>query len=111
MQIKTLHVDFGGKQSLSGAIEIENEHVESLREIQKASLKPIDSLNQLESVDDEVIAYAIQQFKDENYQEQTKFKDGESSSIISVFLNKEFYKNFELHHEVRVVHTVTVIEE
>lgn len=111
MQIKTLHVDFEGKKSLKGAVKIENEHVDSLKEIQQAALKPVESLNQLESVDDEVISYAIQQFKDDSYQEQTKFEDSESSSIISVFLNEEFYKNFELHRENRVVHTVNVIEE
>ena len=109
MQVKTLHVDFTGTKSLSCAIEIENEHVETLREMQKA-VKPIDSLNELESVDDDVIGYAIQQFKDEEVQMLSHVIQNANTSTISVFLNKEFYKNFELHAEVQVVHSVSVVE-
>lgn len=107
MQVKTLHVDFMGTKTLSCAIEIENEHVETLRELQKA-VKPIESLSELESVDDEVIAYAIQQFKDEEAQKLNHVIQNANTSTISIFLNKEFYKDFELHAEVQVVHTATV---
>lgn len=106
MQIKTLHVDFTGAKSLSCAIEIENEHVETLRELQKA-VKPIESLNELESVDDDVIAYAIQQFKDEEAHKLNHVIQNANTSTISVFLNTKFYKDFELHAEVQVVHSVS----
>lgn len=107
MQVKTLHVDFTGAKSLKDAIKIENEHVETLIELQKA-VKPIQTLNELESVDDDVIAYAIQHFKDEEAQKQNCVIQNADTSTISIFLNKEFYKDFELHAEVQVVHTATV---
>lgn len=107
MQVKTLHVDFTGAKSLSCAIEIENEHVEILREIQKA-VESIEALNELGSVDDDVISYAIQQYKDDEVQKLNHVIQNANTSTISVFLNKEFYKDFELHAEVQVVHTATV---
>lgn len=112
MQIKTLSVDFTGKRALSSAIELKNGHVDSLIEMQKASTRLIQSSQfELESVDNEVIAYAIQEYKDEEVNNKKISNFEESTSTVSVFINDEFYKDFELHAAAQVVHTANLKEE
>lgn len=111
MQIKTLSVDFTGKRSLSSAIQLKNGHVDSLKEMQKALTNPIKNITQLESVDNDVIAYAIQEYKDEEVNNSKISNFEETISTVSVFINDEFYKDFELHAAAQVVHTANLKEE
>ncbi|EPK2236079.1 hypothetical protein JH138_003783, partial [Acinetobacter baumannii] len=96
LKIKSLYVDFTGSQNIQSASNIQNEYLELLQEAENA--------------DDEHISAAIQQFCDEKSNKDSKQPVTDSTKIISVFLNKEFYKNFELQAEVCVIHTATAIE-
>ncbi|MDH2636868.1 hypothetical protein QDS01_18315 [Acinetobacter nosocomialis] len=96
MKIISLDVDFSGNQNIHNAISIQNEYLELLQES--------------EEVDNEHIASAIQHYCDDNALKEGVPVEITSTKIISVFINKEFHRNFELHAEVCVIHTATVIE-
>lgn len=95
LKINTVHADLDGQRNLKNAILIENQHVDMLRE--------------LETIDDEHLAYALQYHFDEQPIEQNLEKEYEKT--VSVFVNRQFYLDFNVHAEIRIVHSAYPIEE
>jgi deoxyhypusine synthase len=96
LKIISLDVDFSGIQNIQTAVLIQNEYFELLQESA--------------SIDDEHIAAAIQHYCDEKSRSESEPADSAGIKIISVFINKDFYKNFELVAEVCVIHSAAAIE-
>lgn len=90
LKINTVHADLSGQRNLKNAVLIENQHVDMLRE--------------LETIDDEHLAYALQHHLDE--QTIDKNIDGkEYEKTVSVFVNRQFYLDFNVHAEIRIIHS------
>ncbi|MBU3121331.1 hypothetical protein KPE71_13820 [Acinetobacter soli] len=89
MKIKTVHVDLSGQRNFKNAILVENQHVDMLREI--------------ECLDSEHIADALQYHFDEQPIEQNLEKEYEKT--VSVFVNRQFYLDFNVHAEIQIVHS------
>lgn len=89
MKINTVHADLSGQRNFKNAVLVENQHVDMLREI--------------ESLDSEHIAYALQFHFDEQSIEQNLEKEYEKT--VSVFVNRQFYLDFNVHAEIQIVHS------